>query len=207
MRMKPWLEWSFIKEGVKNLFWNFHYLLLYGIFTLVSIAGIITAGVGITAMASSIRVAAMDEKLTVRLYFAEWKRHLKPGLLLSLLLILILASFWSSLHILSWNKGGLETSAAYAGIAVSTVIAFFSFYYPFAAFDEVSVRNIFFKSVVYTIGHFWDTIVQLSILLIIWKILAISPVFLVLLYLPLSFYIINRFIIANNREVECKKTS
>src|SRR5690554_1641433 len=89
MKIKPWLEWPFIKEGFKNLFWNFHYVLLYGIFTLLSMAGVVTAGVGLVSMASSIRAAALDKKPTIGLYFAEWKRCFIPGLFLSLLLIII----------------------------------------------------------------------------------------------------------------------
>ncbi|NLY60665.1 MAG: hypothetical protein GX054_04110, partial [Clostridiales bacterium] len=61
LTLRSWLEWSFIKVGLKNLFWNFHYLVLFGIITLLSVMGIVTFGCGIMALASSTRLIANDE--------------------------------------------------------------------------------------------------------------------------------------------------
>ncbi|HHY81681.1 MAG TPA: DUF624 domain-containing protein [Clostridiales bacterium] len=208
MKQKAWLSWSFVKEGFLNLFWNFHKLVIYGLLVAVCMAGIITIGPALMALASSTRMVAEDEKSTVRFFAAEFRRLFLPGLFLSVLIIIMSASFWSSLYVLSLNRTGLERSIAYAAISLLTVFAFFFFYYPFAGFNESKIRSIMLKSCAYAMGHLWDTIVQISIMVILWKMLSFSPVILAILYLPLSFYFINRFIIANNMEIDSKnKTS
>jgi hypothetical protein len=202
LRLRVWLEWQFVKEGFKNLFWNFHYMVLFGIFTLIFAAGVVTLGPGVMALASSIRVTAMDEKVTIGFYFTEFKRLFVPGLFLSIIVLVLLASLWSSLNILASGMDGMEKTAAYTAIAIITVLSFFLFYYPFAGFEEKKISRIIIKSFIYTVGHLWDTVVQISIIYILWRILSISPPILVLMFLPLSFFIVNRFIIANNKAVD-----
>ena len=205
MKVKGWLEWQFVKEGFKNLFWNFHYLVLFGIFTLIAMAGVITLGPGVMALASSTRLAALDEKVTIGFYFKEFKRLFLPGLFLLAIVIIILASLWSSLNILASDRSNLENAIAYISIALITTLSFFLFYYPFAGFGEKKVLTIITKSFIYTLGHLWDTVVQISIILILWRLLSISPPVLAILFLPLSCFTVNRFIIANNKAVDDNK--
>lgn len=206
MTLRSWLEWSFIKEGLKNLFWNFHYLVLFGIITLLSVMGIVTFGCGIMALASSTRLIANDEKIGVSYYFSEFKRLFVPGVILSIIILTFLASLWSSFAILSSDTIAIQKYIAYIAISIITVLSFFLFYYPFAGFKENRVFVIMRNSFVYTLGHLWDTVVHISIVYILWRILSFSPPILAIMFLPFSFFIVNRFIIANNRSIDYKKS-
>lgn len=204
MKIRRWLGFDFVKEGFMNYLWNFHYIVLFGIITLIFCIGVITVGPALMALASSTRLIAINAKITVGYYFKEFKRLLLPGILLSLIIIICLASLWSSFSILSMNISRLYNIFAFLAIAVISVIFFFLIYYPFAGFTETRSTKIIIKSVLYTTIHFWDTVVQISILYLVWKLLSFSPPLLMILFLPTSTYIINRFILGNNEEVNYK---
>lgn len=202
MRARRWLEWVFIKEGFVNLFWNFHYAVILGIITLVLFLGVVTIGPALLALCSSMRLAAEGKAVTVEHYLREVKRLFIPGIVFSGILGFAAGSLYSNLYVLANTASAGYHGVAYLAIALVTVLLFFLIYYPFVALRESRILQIIVKSAFYTAEHFWDTIIHISLLYLLWRILAISPVVAAIVFLPLATYALNRFIVANNQVID-----
>ena len=202
MKMKRWLQWDFVKEGFINLFWGFHKLVLFGFFTLVLNIGIITIGPAFIALCSVMRKVADDSKVGIFDYFNEFKRTFVPGLILSGAIIISMVSIFASYTLYAGQQPQLFKMLAAFALAAVIAILFLLFYYPFAAYEDVKPSKILMKSIYYAVSHAFDTIVLISLLYVLFRIMLLVKALLFILYMPLAVFIMNRYILANNKEIQ-----
>lgn len=201
MKARRWLEFNYIVNSFKNYFWNFHYILLYGLLTMVLSLGILTAGPALIALCSSMRLISDDRKATFAYYFGEFRRCFALGSIFSCIVVTGGISVWLSLNIITQE---LRTYTVFSYIAITMVllVLYMLFYFPFAAFSEEKFIQAAKKSISYSIAYFWDTLIHICGLYILYRIMTISTVVVVSLFASTSAFIINRFIHANNKTVD-----
>jgi uncharacterized membrane protein YesL len=175
-------------------------MVLFLLFTLVCSLPLVTLGSSIIALSSTVRQLAEYREVKVLDWFVEFRRTFVRGLPYSFLLLLLLTSLYtiSQLLMISGVVSGLATFSL-VGVLLALWL---TFWYPYAAYSEPSMKQIFVKALQYGFGHKLDTLAAISVMLIVMVLTSFNDVILIF-FLPLAFVFTTcRILVANNAQVD-----
>jgi uncharacterized membrane protein YesL len=175
-------------------------MVLFLLFTLVCSLPLVTLGPSIVALSSTLRQLAEYRNVKVRDWFAEFRRTFTRGLPYGFLLLLLLISLYLIFQLMDVS-GVVSGLAAFALIGVLLAL-WLTFWYPYAAYSEPSIKQIFVKAMQYGFGHKLDTLAAISVMLIVMAITFFNDVIMIF-FLPLAFVFTTcRILVANNAQAD-----
>lgn len=198
-----------IKKGVfidviSTYFFNLHYFLLFTIITFLFCLPLFTIGPSLISFCACCRHISEHKEFTIANYLFYFRQKFKIGLFLSFIIISsVFGIISSNIEILVQANPILMLICRF--VAFFILVCFI--YFPFAAYECEKITDTVIKSIIYITNHFFETIINLSIsVIIIYLIKDILPVFLILI--PSSIeYGLAKYIINNNIDIENKNIS
>lgn len=206
MKLKEWMKTKYMFASLQGYIMNFHYILVLGLVTLISFAGVITSGPFLIALCSTFRKIIRGEKAGLSFYFSEIKNKFIPGIFLSVILLISGANFYLLLY--GTDIGNSQNIPLVVVSFLSVLIlGLLFFYYPFACFSEKKIGVIIRNAIVYLVFNPLETVVTISFIYIMYSIFMLIPAVALLLFLPTAVYAGNYFIEGNNiKENELEET-
>lgn len=202
MRLRRYLSFGYIRETFLTLFWEFHWILLFGMLTMLLALPIVSAGPALLALCAMMRHLARGEGVKLRDYFAQFRRLLKPGLFFSLLLALGTASVWASLRELSNGATGAVLASCVVALILVMAGCFFLFLFPFVAYDRKTIAEAAAHSAIYAANNMLDVLSAISLCVILFFAARALRMIGLLVFLPLCCYWVARMVHAHNLDVE-----
>lgn len=193
---KLYLRLPYIKDGLLNLFFNIHIVILLGVITTILFFGIITAGPAIIALGASMRKIAQNDKMNFKYYFKIFKEKFIFGMFFDIPLFLVIISLS-----IEFNDNNLKLLSQ---IGTMLMICFF-LYFPIASLRENKIQLVIKNSFYYLINHLLQTIFVIGFLYLLLIGIAYTSQLLIILFLPFGLYVLNRIILANNIEIDLQE--
>lgn len=190
---KLYLHPTYLGEGFLHFFINLHRILLFTLFFILTSVPIITFGASAAAFNGVMREIAQDSQVKVVEYFRLWKQNFWQGIPYSFVFAVVV--FLLSLPV--------SDSPVYYFSQFCAVMAFcLTLYYPITCNSERNIARIFAYSALYAFAHLLQMLMMLSLALIFLLIIAYTSEFLLLLFFPVFYFMLNRIVLANNKEIE-----
>ena len=188
----------YIGEGFIVFFTNLHRILLFTLFFILTSVPLITFGASAIAFNAVLRKIADDDKVTVKEYFAVFSKKILCGIPYSVIFCLVV--FLLSIPV--------SAEPMYYVVEFCAVLLFcLTVWYPVAAYSISNVPKLLGYSVIYAFAHLLQLLMLVSLALIFLFIIAYTSEFLLLLFFPVFYYILNRIVLANNAEAEERERS
>ena len=192
-----YLHPAYLGEGFIHFFINLHRILLFTLLFILTSLPLVTFGASAAAFNGVLRVLAQDAQVKYAEYFRFWKKYFLRGIPYSFV-------FAAIVFLLSMAVS--NTFVYYFSQFCAVMVFCLTVYYPITCNSEKNVARIFAYSAMYAFAHLLQMLMMLSVALIFLLIAAYTSEFLLVLFFPVFYFMLNRIVLANNQEIEQRES-